>query len=76
MPYFIGNTGAVRLRRGSDDILTTISGSIVPDDVNLSLNRVGVEASIDNLLTGDKIDIETPNTVSYTHLTLPTKRIV
>ena len=59
MPYFIGNTGAVRLRRGSDDILTTISGSIVPDDVNLSLNRVGVEASIDNLLTGDKVDIET-----------------
>ena len=59
MTYFLGNAGSVRLRRGTDDILTYIDASILPDDLNLSLNRVGVDEAGDSLLTGDRIDIET-----------------
>ena len=59
MTYFLGNAGSVRLRRGTDDIITYIDASIAPDDLSLSLNRVGIDEAGDSLLTGDRIDIET-----------------
>ena len=59
MTFFLGNYGNVRLRRGTDLVLGAIQASIAPDDINLVLNRVGVDNSLDNLFTGDRVDIET-----------------
>lgn len=59
MAYFLGSAGSVRLRRGTDEELATLPAAINVDDVSTVLNRVGVDAAVDNLLTGDRIDIET-----------------
>lgn len=59
MTFFLGTRGNVRLRRGTDVSLGSISSSVGPDDVQLTLNRVGIEGAIDNLFTGDRIDITT-----------------
>lgn len=59
MTFFIGTKGNVRLRRGADAELGVISSSVAPDDVTTLLNRVGVEGAIDNLFTGDRVDIQT-----------------
>jgi hypothetical protein len=57
--YFLGNVGNVRLRRNSENILT----SIVKDaDTIPVLNRIGIEGAIDNLLTGDKVTVSTSDT--------------
>jgi hypothetical protein len=54
--YFVGRVGNVRLRRNNEITL----GALVKDaDVSTSLNRVGIEAAIDNLLTGDKVTLST-----------------
>ena len=37
----------------------SISASISPDDINTTLERVGVDSAIDNLFTGDRVDITT-----------------
>lgn len=59
MAFYLGNHGNIRLRRGTDAFIGSISASINPDDVNTVLERVGVDGAIDNLFTGDRIDITT-----------------
>jgi hypothetical protein len=59
MTFFIGTKGNVRLRRGADSELGVISGFIEPDDLVLSLNRVGFEGANTNLFTGDRVDLVT-----------------
>ena len=59
MAVFLGNHGNVRLRRGIDAPYGMLEDRIKPDDVNTSLNRLGFDSSVDNLITGDRIDITT-----------------
>ena len=56
MTYYVGNVGNVRLRRKSSLI---VYDEIRSADVNTSLNRVGFDNSVDNILTGDQIEIST-----------------
>lgn len=56
MTYFLGTVGNVRLRRNNENTLLTI---VKNADVTTTLNRVGVEGAIENLLTGDRITIST-----------------
>lgn len=59
MAIFIGHQGNVRLRRGTRLPSATLSDSIIPDDVNVTLNRLSFDSALDNLLTGDRVDIRT-----------------
>jgi len=59
MTFFLGNQGNVKLRRGSQFQYGSLQGEINPDDVNTNLNRIGFDGAIDNLLTGDRIEIST-----------------
>lgn len=59
MTFFLGSQGNVRLRRGTDAALGVLSDTIGLDDISAVLNRIGTTNGIDNLFTGDKIDIET-----------------
>ena len=59
MTFFLGNYGNVRLRRGTSLVLGTLQESVIPDDISLNLNRINVDNSVDNLLTGDRLIIET-----------------
>jgi hypothetical protein len=58
MTYFIGNVGNVRLRRNNN---STFSAIVKDADTITALNRIGIEGATDNLLTGDKITISTPD---------------
>ena len=59
MAVFLGNHGNVRLRRGIDAPYGILEDRIKPNDVNTSLNRLSFDGAVDNLLTGDRIDIST-----------------
>ena len=59
MAFYLGKHGNIRLRRGTDAFIGSISASISPDDINTNLERVGVDAAVDNFFTGDRIDITT-----------------
>lgn len=59
MTFFLGSQGNVRLRRGTDPVLGVLNESIGLDDISTVLNRIGTANGIDNLFTGDKVDIET-----------------
>lgn len=59
MTFFIGTKGNVRLRRGTNTAVGSISASIDPGDVNIDVNRFAFTGATDNLLTGDRIDIAT-----------------
>ena len=59
MAFFLGNHGRFVFRRGPDAQLAALTSSISPDDIALSLNRVGFAGSLDNIITGDRIDIST-----------------
>ena len=59
MAVFLGTTGNIRLKRGSQAGLSTFEDQITPDDVTVSLNRVGLSRSGDNLVTGDRVEIAT-----------------
>ena len=59
MTFFLGNYGNIRLRRGTDAQIGVISSAVQPDDVNVNLNRVGIDAAVENIFTGDRVDIET-----------------
>jgi hypothetical protein len=59
MTFYLGTKGNVRLRRGTKEQLGSLEDQIVPDDVNTSLNRLSFDSSINNLLTGDRVDIVT-----------------
>ena len=56
MTYFLGQYGKVKLRRKAAG---TFVSSVLPADVNTILNRVGLEGSVENLLTGDQLVIST-----------------
>jgi hypothetical protein len=56
---FLGNHGNIRLRRGIDTPYGVLADQIKPDDVNTSLNRLSFDGALDNLLTGDRIDLTT-----------------
>lgn len=59
MTFFLGTKGNVKLRRGSKIALGSLEDQIIPADVNTFLNRLSFDGALDNLLTGDKIDIST-----------------
>ncbi len=59
MAFYLGKHGNIRLRRGTDVFIGSISASINPDDVNTNLERLGVDAAVDNLFTGDRVDFVT-----------------
>jgi hypothetical protein len=59
MTFYLGTKGNVRLRRGSNVQLGVLAGQISPDDINTSLNRIGFEKAVQNILTGDRVDLET-----------------
>ena len=59
MAFFLGNYGAVAFRRGSQSAITKLESSIGPDDVTTFLNRVSFDKSVDNFITGDRIDLST-----------------
>ena len=59
MAFYLGNYGNIRLRRGTDAVLGTIEASVNTDDVSTVLNRVGIDNAVDNLFTGDRVDIAT-----------------
>ena len=59
MTFFLGTKGNVRLRRGTNAEIGTLASTVAPDDLALSLNRVGIEGATDNLFTGDRVDIIT-----------------
>lgn len=62
MAFYLGNHGNIRLRRGSSFELGKVSASVGPDDINTSLNRIGFENAIDNLITGDRVILSTTDT--------------
>ena len=59
MAFYLGNHGNLRLRRGSNFELGKVSASVGPDDINTSLNRIGFEDAVDNLITGDRVILST-----------------
>jgi len=58
MTFFVGHTGAVRLRRGSLEN-TDLPISVTASDVNSTLNRLYFNGSEDNLITGDQLFVST-----------------
>ncbi len=57
MTFFAGHTGTIRLRRNTP--ASSFASRIYSDDINATLNRVGFDGSIENILTGDRLVIET-----------------
>lgn len=55
MAFYLGTYGNIRLRRGADGDAGNFNATISPDDINTTLNRLGVDQSIDNLITGDRV---------------------
>ena len=56
MTYFVGRVGNVRLRRNNE---ITLNAIVKDADTITTLNRIGIEGAVDNLLTGDKVTIST-----------------
>ncbi len=59
MTFFLGTKGNVRLRRGSSVKMGELVDSITPDDVNTDLQRLSFDLALDNLITGDRVNIST-----------------
>ena len=59
MTFFLGTKGNVRLKRGTKIQYGSFSDQIKPQDVNTALNRLGFDGSLDNILTGDRVTIDT-----------------
>jgi hypothetical protein len=57
MTFFAGYTGTVRMRRNTQAV--SFASRIQPDDVNIALNRLGFDGSLENILTGDRVAIST-----------------
>ena len=62
MTFYLGTKGNVRLRRGTKAQLGSLEDQIIPDDVNTVLNRLSFDGALNNLLTGDRVDINTADT--------------
>jgi hypothetical protein len=56
MTYFVGHRGKIKMKRKSK---ATLSGFVNINDVNTTLNRFGFDGSGENLITGDKIFLQT-----------------
>ena len=59
MAVFLGRNGNVRLRRGLRTPYALLEDEIRSDDVNTTLNRLSFDGALDNLITGDRIDLST-----------------
>lgn len=59
MSIFLGNSGNIRLKRRSASGAGSFQDRVTPDDVNQNLARVGLAGSLDNLVTGDRVEIRT-----------------
>jgi hypothetical protein len=59
MAVFLGTTGNIRLRRGSGVRSSILEDVIATYDVSTTLNRLGFDKSLDNILTGDRVEIST-----------------
>jgi hypothetical protein len=60
MAFFLGNHGAVAFRRGTEgQSIAPLQSAVNPDDISTTLNRVGFDKALDNLITGDRIDLST-----------------
>ena len=59
MAVFLGRNGNVRLRRGLRAPYALLEDEVKPDDVNTTLNRLSFDGALDNLITGDRIDLST-----------------
>lgn len=59
MTVFLGAHGTVKLRRNAGQKVNQITDTIDAADVNTVINRIGFDTSLDNLLTGDRVDIVT-----------------
>lgn len=59
MTFFLGTKGNVRLRRGVSVSMGELVDTISPDDVNTDLQRLSFDLAIDNLITGDRLNIST-----------------
>ncbi len=62
MTVFLGYGGHVRLRRTAESNMPPGNGltaAVGPEDINTSLNRAGFETAIDNLITGDRVELYT-----------------
>lgn len=59
MTVFLGSHGTVKLRRNAGQRITSIADHIDPGDINTILNRIGLDTALDNLLTGDRVDLST-----------------
>lgn len=57
MTFFAGHTGSIRLRRNTQAV--SFASQVEPDDVNTTLQRVGFDGSLENILTGDRVSIST-----------------
>ena len=59
MAVFLGSHGNVRLRRSTGTTGANLEDQIKPDDVNTNLNRLSFDSAAGNLLTGDRVNINT-----------------
>jgi len=59
MTVFVGHKGNIRLRRGQSISYGFLEEQINSEDVNTTLNRLSFDRAIDNLLTGDRVEIVT-----------------
>ena len=59
MTVFLGDSGRIKLRRGSGREYNSFYESIAPDDVTLGLNRLSFDTALENLLTGDRLVLRT-----------------
>ena len=59
MTFFLGTKGNVRLRRGISVSMGELVDTISPDDVNTDLERLSFDLALDNLITGDRVNIST-----------------
>lgn len=59
MAVFLGTTGNIRLRRGSGVNASILEDVIATYDVSTTLNRLSFDKSLDNILTGDRVEIST-----------------
>lgn len=62
MTVFLGSHGTVKLRRSAGQQTTSVEDRVDPADINTILNRIGLDTAIDNLLTGDRVDLRTTDT--------------
>lgn len=56
MTYFLGQYGRIKLSR---KMQSSFASSVLPADINTTLNRIGIDGAEQNLLTGDQIQIQT-----------------